>query len=744
MEIASKNERRQAARDLAEQLLHEPSPAIAQALAQVCALSADVNLRQGILQALSQVGDAPRLNLIWEVWEKTRSIYLENLLMEKGIPATYPLMLQILSVLKLEKADWILQADPEIVEPLLAAAVDGDPAIHTGAVSALSSLAKPEAQEEVCRWVIEYDHPIARQAALQGDFAPRQAQRRALYYLLSEQWERYQALDFDTSLLRAVHQAADEALRDKLARLARQAGWSGYTHVIAGRHTQRFLSSLTSLEWDVILTILGRNQRFAEAWQLAQAAPPLWSARLLQSLHADGWLPEGEEAQAAFTQLSQAALGCLEQGAPVERLPAAPLLMNGHSRPIKALAFSPNGAWLASGGLDRGVSLWRPENASLQAWLDGHTAAVVSLAFNRNGSRLASGSVDRSIRLWHTEEKTCLHILGGHASEVPALAFSPSAALLASGDSVTVRLWDAEQGQLLHLMPAQEWGIFSLAFSPDGKLLVSGHTGNALNFWSVPEGEKLGLLKEKVACWDFAARSKGGGWELASSSSYGAVRLWEIPSGQLLKTLEGRTDGEQLAVSPDGRLLAASELGSIHLWRLSDGEPLNTLQRHTERLARLVFSPDGGLLASSAQDGSLCLWQVPEGRLVGCFNLSAAPCGPIFSPSGNALVYADQERLYLLPLHDLGRWFRLPVGQAGDLAALQQMLDSSPPGDIQPGIKPHNRAADLAAYPSLARCERDWLAFTLALYRWRGRFDIEIDQPIRQLVIGDFDIEISG
>jgi WD40 repeat protein len=767
----------QAAFRLSEALLEtsgSEQQAAVQALAQTLTRLEEVELRQAVLQALRPMDDPASLDTLWQVWSETRHSDLETLLLETNRPAVHPLALKILSTLKLRQSQTLAGAGPEAVELLLAAATDPDSSIATQAQASLRSLSDPASQEEVCRWVIEHDHPQASQAALQAGFAPHQLQRRALFFLLSEQWQRYETLDFDASLLRAVHQAAEPELRNKIAQVARQAGWAGYIDALAGSLPtsapgSRRLSELNAAEWEVILALSGRHQRREEAWRLAQVAPPVWSARLLQELHEAGWAPSDEVAHQEFNSLVASATACLAQGASFEKLPgelralkgleAAPQLVGLASRPhlITALAFSPQGDQLASGSTDRSVTVWNTQTGEIRTRLLGHSGVVVSLAFSPDGQILASGSADRTAHLWQIDGNTPPHILGGHVGEVAALAFSPAVQfhttptrLLATGDPVAIRLWDLQAGRLEQpvslrsILPVQERGVVSLAFSPDGSLLYSGLTGNTLHIWEPSTGESLDTLMEQVSCWALNPHSPAvpshpdsQQYQLATGSSYGQARLWQIPPAALLQTLDGRIDGEHMVFSASGHFLAASDRQRIRIWEFPSfqtaAQPLEALEGHTQRITALAFSKDNaslpGVLASGSEDKSLRLWQMPggnagsQGHLIQTLqNFTGGVKQILFNPNGAQLACLDTEKLYLLSIDNLGRLLHAPVGFPGVQIDVQRILER----------------------PSLPAGERAWLEFALRLYTWQRRFDIEIAEAHPHILIGEFDIDIAG
>uniref|UniRef100_A0A667XD94 Transcription initiation factor TFIID subunit 5 n=1 Tax=Myripristis murdjan TaxID=586833 RepID=A0A667XD94_9TELE len=75
-------------------------------------------------------------------------------------------------------------------------------------------------------------------------------------------------------------------------------------------------------------------------------------------------------------------------------------MFSGHLGPIHALAFSPNGKFLASGATDGRVLLWDIGHGLMIGELKGHTDTIYSLKFSRDGEILASGSMDNTVRLW--------------------------------------------------------------------------------------------------------------------------------------------------------------------------------------------------------------------------------------------------------------------------------------------------------------------------------------------------------
>lgn len=119
-----------------------------------------------------------------------------------------------------------------------------------------------------------------------------------------------------------------------------------------------------------------------------------------------------------------------------------------------AAAFSPSEALLAVAGPGDDVILWSLAEAKPRAALKGHTAQVTAVAFSADGKLLASGSADKTVRLWAVEGNQQVAVLAGHAYPVHSLSFSRDAALLAAYAG-ELKLWDLAGGRPLALALAK-------------------------------------------------------------------------------------------------------------------------------------------------------------------------------------------------------------------------------------------------------------------------------------------------
>jgi len=755
---------------------------VAAPLAQACA-DPDAQIAQSARECLAKLQNPAAVDALCALWLETRAPLLGEALLRGNYVAREPAEVRLFSALHCGRNDLATAGGPEIVEPLLRACADADEHLAARARQALEQLQSAEAKDALCRAALEGDHPLARQVALACGYAPKDATQRALFFFLTEQWERYEALDFDHSLLGAVYESAEPRLRARLAEKARRAGRTEWISLLGASRQDRRLGDLTDEEWETSYTVLLESQRWSELWQLAQLAPPGWGVRFLQRLALTGWQPEGAGQREGFAALSQLAGQCaafspscareprpltaslssnggegarragegdsrrftvvmrttngvqvLQRHQPpgLGRLVRCQARLEGHQGPIACLAVSRNNDLIASGGNDGTVRLWSGATAAMLHVFAQHKDWVTCLALSADGRRLASGGPDGQVCLWAVAERKLDAMLTGHEGAVRCLAFTPDGQqLLSGGDDRRLRLWDASAGRPLAALEGHVDAICSLAVSLQGQWAASGSYDNNARLWRLPDGQPEATLrghKGLINCLAFTP----SGELLATGSKDRSIMLWNVPAGDQLVRLKGHKDDVIcLAISPDGRLLATGSWdNTVRLWGLPEGTPLDvlgstgTMDGHTGWISCLAFSPDGALLASGSVDNTVRLWSVPDGKpLISLSGHDERVSCLAVTGDGRTVVSGSWDGTLRLWRSELDRLFRLPAAQAtfNDLDWAQDALGDS----------------------RLSEPERAALAFVKELLRWRRRYDIGLEEKA-PISVGEFDIEIEG
>ena len=303
----------------------------------------------------------------------------------------------------------------------------------------------------------------------------------------------------------------------------------------------------------------------------------------------------------------------------------------GHADVGNSLAFSPDGKMLASSSEDGTPKLWDTETGrhirsfGLRPW------GIQVVAFSPDSTTLAAGSLDNTIDLWNvaTGEKIASFKRGG---QILSMAFSPDGTMLAAGDPKGVSLWDiatvsaasaALGGQVVsgdmaadhHIstpLGQTDW-VESMAFSPDGTTLASGSHNSTFTLWDASTLAYIVTLPGGggPASWITSLAFSPDGTTFASAGSY--IFLWNVATGNGASlSRSGQVDaGNSVAFSPKGKMLATgSSGGQVKLWDVATREQIAILEGHTDKVESLSFSPYGTTLASGSEDGTILLWDM--------------------------------------------------------------------------------------------------------------------------------------
>ncbi|MDI3290722.1 WD40 repeat domain-containing protein [Polyangium sp. 15x6] len=185
----------------------------------------------------------------------------------------------------------------------------------------------------------------------------------------------------------------------------------------------------------------------------------------------------------------------------------------------------------------------------------------------------------------------------------------------------------------------------TVAWSHDGKWLAFGH-GRTITVTDAAACNEQFILEGHEDTVESLAFSPDG--QLASGARDGCVRLWEVPSGRLLRSLclpSLQNATIVLAYSPGGHVLAIGAAdGSTHLWDWRRSAWRGTLRGHNGEVGAITFSHDAKHLLTGSSDRSAMLWDGETGRALRTFDgHDAAVSSVAFSPDGKYVATASAE-----------------------------------------------------------------------------------------------------
>lgn len=303
-------------------------------------------------------------------------------------------------------------------------------------------------------------------------------------------------------------------------------------------------------------------------------------------------------------------------------------------KPVRALAMQPNANAIAVGRGNQVFLLDAKTGDTISTFVDAnlktadgkpanaaHISLVESLAFSPDGATLATGSF-REVTLWNVEKKSIVARLNGFADKVTALAWSPKGDLLATaGGAPTedgeIRLFNASGKPVLDFKSPHSDTVFGLAFSPDGTKLAGAGADKFVRVFEIPSGK---LLKS------FEGHSQhvlDVGWSpdgkrLASAGADDLIKIWDYEKGEKVRDVRGGT--KQITrltpIGKSGNFLSVGGDGSVRRWPIEGGDTNRTFDGAKDYLYAVAANAEGTIVASGGEEGIVRIYDGKTAQLI--------------------------------------------------------------------------------------------------------------------------------
>jgi WD40 repeat protein len=205
----------------------------------------------------------------------------------------------------------------------------------------------------------------------------------------------------------------------------------------------------------------------------------------------------------------------------------------------------------------------------------------------------------------------------------------------------------AQAQEHVRLMPQLGMGhVTSVAFSSDGHLALTGSEDKTARMWDVTTGQQLRSFEGHTDEVTSVAFSPDGRFVLTGSGD-NTARLWDAATGEQIRSFEGHTDSvNSVAFSPDGRyVLTGSEDKTARLWDVATGEQLRAFAGHTDEVSSVAFSSDGHLALTGSEDKTARMWDVTTGQQIRSFEgHQGTVFSVVFSPDGKFVLTGSYDK----------------------------------------------------------------------------------------------------
>lgn len=296
-------------------------------------------------------------------------------------------------------------------------------------------------------------------------------------------------------------------------------------------------------------------------------------------------------------------------------------------QPLLAVAFSPDGSLLATGGESGIVHTWGAAAGKAVASFVGHTSAVGSLAFASEND-LLSGSAEAVV--WELNPHWELERVIGDINDpsqlgdrVVAVDFSNSGEFLATGGGEPsrggeVKVWKVADGSVLHSWPeAHTDGVNAVAFSADDRFLASASADKFIRSWDIATGEQAAQFEGHTGhVLGVAWRSNGR--TLASCGGDNVIRTWNAETGDRIREIGGYTKQVSAVkfVGQSQNVVSASGQGIVRFHNSDNGGVVRTFGGSSDYMYAVDTTANSSIVVAGGHAGVLRIWNGANGQLL--------------------------------------------------------------------------------------------------------------------------------
>ncbi len=317
--------------------------------------------------------------------------------------------------------------------------------------------------------------------------------------------------------------------------------------------------------------------------------------------------------------------------------------LSGHTNSIRALAWSPDGKFIATASDDQTARTWDVVAGKRIITFKGHSMPVEGVSWSPNGRLIVSGGADGTAHVWEAITGKSVSIYEGHRityqgsapsqnqAWVNRVQWSPNGIYIVSGDQTsdvqriaTVHVWEAKTGNTQIIYREHRNGVYSVAWSPDNTRVASVGYDGILRVWEASSGKTLLTHSGSFASQRFLF---GVAWSPDGKYiAYGGTdhKVWVISAnGADDASFYAFPSTEDLGVrdiawSPSGTyIVASSQTQGIHIFNAATKEPVYKHILYPGDISALGWASKGNFIASGNGNGAgvsdfvVQVWQAP-------------------------------------------------------------------------------------------------------------------------------------
>lgn len=331
-------------------------------------------------------------------------------------------------------------------------------------------------------------------------------------------------------------------------------------------------------------------------------------------------------------------------------------ILEGHGGSVRAVAYAPEGNWLASASEDNTIRIWDAASGAELAVLAGDEFGVGAVAFSADGRMILSVAGNGTVRIWNTSDFSELSVENSCfpselckqtrvAGNVQDRSNDGQWVVSGSSDGA-VSIRDTTSSRLVAVAGWHDDAVESVTISPDQRLIVSVSSDNSIYIWFTAAARRRRIVSrglnyvhdvlKRTETWVYEKRRRGRygdfadieiKWDpkvrLMTSIATRFRKLMNRCVGALLASMQAESMGP-IRFSPNSKLFAAGADVRVRVWSAKTAEEIACWSGHFRHVTDVAFSPRGTQVASASADATVRLWKLdteaerwPEGEETG-------------------------------------------------------------------------------------------------------------------------------
>ncbi len=293
-----------------------------------------------------------------------------------------------------------------------------------------------------------------------------------------------------------------------------------------------------------------------------------------------------------------------------------PKLLGTHDSAALCSAASPDGLWLATGDQKGTLKVWDLKKGELAKTIVIAKGEIDTVCFSPDSRTLAAGGKEWAIRVWDVGTGKEGRKLVGFFNTARCVRYAPDGKTLAAGMADgSLRLWDMPEGKPRRVLTAHPGGLSHLEWSRDGARISTAGNDRSLKIWDAAKEKVVGAIKEAHAGTVLTSALSHSRGLVATGGYDRTIRVWQLAERTEWSSFDFGTVVRALAFDPSGRMLAAvgsdGRIAMLEVFGFKRGvRARRVVSDGTSSVRSAVFLQQGAVLATTAEDGAVKLWDV--------------------------------------------------------------------------------------------------------------------------------------